>query len=390
MSHYAPFRRKRLRLRRRRMLSEGPVAGLPLQQPDREQGAYSYPAQIKPKAPAGVRQKLAYSALAVLAAGSVVVTGLAMAPRNPPPPSDAAEAYLADIGADPGTEPAPVPDPDEHTVLGTEITAALAATAWPEPLLPGETDPERDAAVLEASAACAEGARDCTLTPGNMAQTAVVVGDASAASWLPALREALEPQGWRVLSLAHLDCPLPLEAAAQPGPGTGTCAAHARSVVQAVAGAGPGMVFVSNTAPAGMADAADTADTAGEWERGLGVLYGQWLAPAGRVLALGSVPQVQDALACRESGRTPAECAAAPDPAWNELNAAERSAAEAAGAVFLDPLPWFCAASGRCPAFVGEVPVQADGVLSPAYAARLEPVLSEAVRSALAGGASQS
>lgn len=408
MSHYAPFRRKRLRLRRPRNQAVLPDAGLPLfapltepddypqtepdvenepdeyieTEPDEDlapvQTEYAQPAKFKPRAPAGMRQKLAYSSLAVLAAASVVVTGLAMAPRTPPPPSGAAEAYLEGRATEPEPEPETVPEPSRLSLLETEITAALAATAWPSPLLPGEADPELEEAFQEAAAGCTAepaGVRSCSLAPGDMSRTAAVVGDASAAAWVPALRRSLEPQGWRVLSLAHLDCPLPLQAAAADSAGD-ECALHAGAVAQAIAEAAPGLVLVSNTRPAG---------AGADWQEGLRVLHEQWLAPAGMVIALGPVPQVEDALACQEAGLAPADCAVTLDPAWNEATAAERKTAAAAAAAFLDPAAWFCASDGRCPAFAGGAPVQQDGALTPAFAARLDPVLGEAVLTILNG-----
>ena len=113
------------------------------------------------------------------------------------------------------------------------------------------------------------------------------------------------------------------------------------------------------------------------------MLHGQWLAPAGQVIALGPMPQVQDATACRDGGRLPADCTVSLDQAWNAANAAERNAAEAAAAVFLDTAAWFCVPDGRCPAFAGQTPTQQDGAVTPAYAARLDQVLGEAVLSIL-------
>jgi len=338
---------------------------------------YSQPEKIRPKAPAGMRRTLAYSSLAVLAAASVVVTGLAMAPRTPPPPSGAAEAYLEDREPERGFEAEAAPEPTQLSILGTELTAALAAAAWPDPLLPGEPDPELEAAFQEAASGCTpepSGVRSCILAPGDMSKTAAVVGDASAAAWVPALRRSLEPQGWRVLSLAHLDCPLPLQAAAVPA--ADECALHAQAVAQVVADAAPGLVLVSNSRPAGVE---------GEWEQGLRVLHEQWLAPAGQVIALGQVPQVEDALACREAGRAPGDCTATLDPDWTGASAAERAAAQDSAAAFVDPSSWFCDTAGRCPSFAGGVPVQQDGALTPAYAARLGPVLGEAVLTILNG-----
>lgn len=387
MSHYAPFRRKRLRLRLRRTRNQAmlPETGLPLYAPLPEldeyagpvENGYTQPEKIRPKAPARMRQKLAYSSLAVLAAASVVVTGLAMAPRTPPPPSGAAEAYLQDRGPAPDSEPEAAAEPSPLGILETEITAALAASAWPALLPAGEADPELETVLAEASTGCTAepSVRSCSLAPGDMSRTAAVVGDASAAAWVPALRRHLEPQGWRVLSLAHLDCSLPLQAAAAT-PAADECALHADTVARAIADAAPGLVFVSNTRP---------ADSEGQWEEGLRVLHGQWLAPAGKVVALGPVPQVQDALACQEAGRAPANCTVTLDQAWDEASRAERGAAEAAAAVFLDPAAWFCASDGRCPAFAGETPMQQDGALTPAFTARLDPVLGEAVLTILNG-----
>lgn len=389
MSHYAPFRRKRLRWRRARNHAL-PVTGLPLyaglpepelypepepelySEPEPRQTTYTQPGKFRPKAPGGMRRRLAYTSLAVLAAASVVVTGLAMTPRTPPPPSGAAEEYLQNRGPEAeSTAEAPF-EPTLLSSLETELAAALAAPDWPGSLVAGQSDPDLEAVLEEASTACSadpSAVRSCSLAAGDTSRTAAVVGDASAAVWVPALRRTLEPRGWRVLSLAHLDCSLPFQAVASTG---GECAVHAETVAAAIAEAAPGLVFVSHYRPAAADD---------QWMEGLGVLHGSWLAPAARVLTLGSVPEVQDALACREDGRAPADCVV--ELGRGDASESERSAAEAAGGVFLDPAAWFCLPDGRCPAFAGETPMQQGGALTPAYAARLEPLLGESVVSIL-------
>ena len=374
MSHYAPFRRKRLRLRRPLVQSGQLEPGFP--EPEPAAPEYSYPSQAKPKAASMLRQKAAYASLAVLAAASVVVTGLAMAPRTPPPPSGAAEAYLADREQEPAAEPAPAAVPSPLEALAGDIEAALAAPGWPESLSAGEPGPDLEAALQEAGTACNPEdpqARDCSITPGDMSRTALVVGDTAAAEWVPALRQALEPQGWRVVSLAYAGCALP-GVPALPVSLEDDCAVHAGAVARAVAEAAPGLVLTSNSYP-------DEPVDGTAWEEGLTVLHQEWLAPAGRVLALGPAPAVPDALACRDQGSTPEECVVSADPVRAGYKAAEQAAAERAGAGFIDPLAWFCGADGRCPAFVGEAAVRQDGVLGPAYAARLSPVFAEALLS---------
>ncbi|MEY2398887.1 MAG: hypothetical protein QOJ00_2061, partial [Actinomycetota bacterium] len=72
----------------------------------------------------------------------------------------------------------------------------------------------------------------------------------------------------------------------------------------------------------------------------------------------------------------PRDCVRKVPGTWTAVHTAEQAAATAAGATYVDPLPWFCFEE-RCPAVVGSTPVYWDGIhLTATYARSLAPKLA--------------
>ena len=90
-------------------------------------------------------------------------------------------------------------------------------------------------------------------------------------------------------------------------------------------------------------------------------------------------PDSGDARDCFQDGLPPARCGRPVTVHWRSYAYAEWKAAGTA-ARFVDSRPWFCL-SEKCPALVGSLPVMFDGQhLTGAYAARIAPLLSDALR----------
>jgi hypothetical protein len=98
-----------------------------------------------------------------------------------------------------------------------------------------------------------------------------------------------------------------------------------------------------------------------------------------RIVVLTPPPDVADASRCFQAGLSPARCTRPVSLHWRTYAYAEWKAAGTA-VRFVDSRPWFCL-SERCPAVVGNLPVMFDGQhLTGAYAARIAPLLSDALR----------
>ena len=97
--------------------------------------------------------------------------------------------------------------------LASEIATSVAPAQWPAL----DAAPRRPSPAPARPSGC--GDRCDNVDAGNVGRcrygdlraprTAVVVGDSMATSWLPALREVLDPQEWSIQVLTRNQCPLP-------------------------------------------------------------------------------------------------------------------------------------------------------------------------------------
>jgi hypothetical protein len=100
---------------------------------------------------------------------------------------------------------------------------------------------------------------------------------------------------------------------------------------------------------------------------------------AGRAVMLGAPPGAKNLQICATKVSVPADCTATPSGHFDQMNAAEAAAAEAAGAKYVDTKAWFCA-SNRCPAVIGTTPVYWDGQhLTGIYSKSLSAFMADAL-----------
>ena len=212
-------------------------------------------------------------------------------------------------------------------------------------------------------------------------RTAALVGDSMAISWLPGLRAALEPRGWHIAVLTRNQCPLPRIGLWRDRPSEPftACADHKDWVVDQLRRLQPDLVIASNAITFLDHEQGEPRGDArfGPWQRGMTQMLSQLKAVAGRVVLLGPPPRAGNLQSCLTRLSKPVDCTSSVTADWRGLRRAERTAAEAAGADYVDVEPLFCAA-GRCPAVVGSTPVYTDGRhLTAAYSRRLAPRLGE-------------
>ncbi len=212
---------------------------------------------------------------------------------------------------------------------------------------------------------------DCVYGPQDAPRDAVLLGDSVAISYLPGLRAALEPRGYRLHVLTRRGCSLGApDDAVSPG-----CRAHRERVVASTRSLDPDLVLAAGSY-AVAARPLETAD-AGAWqERVAGVLRA---VGAQRSYVLGAPPRSGNLQSCATRVGTAEDCVREVDDVWRALAEADEAAAREAGARFVDTGTWFCA-SGRCPSTVDGTPVAFDGThLTAAYSRRLALVLRQAL-----------
>ncbi|MBM9461491.1 acyltransferase [Nocardioides sp. zg-536] len=328
------------------------------------------------------RRRRAWGPRPALAMIGVTATALLVAVLVPAPgpvagPPVAIPAPTA--GAEAGREP-----PTAAESLRAELSAALAATEFPALTPPLDDVVEQGInPELEPEAGCLNPA-DLTdasrCRHGSGRRQALVVGDSVAIAWLPALREALGPD-WTVRGYALSNCPFAEVAVAvvEDPAGSQRCN-EARDVLrEQVRAARPDLLVASDSELniRRMADA--PADLVGAWRAAVVRTVDAVAAPSTEVVLLAPPPAGHTPDGCITRFAEPADCAGSLSPAWAEKASAERAAASQTGATYVDTSGWFCV-DGRCPLFAGGTLVRWDIVhLTRQYAAKLAPVLAEAL-----------
>lgn len=281
--------------------------------------------------------------------------------------------------------PAVVRDPTPVDLQQARIVDALEATAFPD------LDPPIDELGTDSWIA-AEDEAGCVVVTASMLdecsfghgpRLAVVVGDSYAVSWMPGIREALDPDVWTVQQLTLTQCPawtLPsyrqLDRSSYP-----ECTDHHELVESEVRDRRPDLLILAS-AYLNVRNAERT-DLEGDGEdvarRGLGVTLERLSPSAGRTVVLGSPPGQVPLVECVSRVGTPEDCVSELTQEWRDAQDGESAAAAAAGARYVSTRDWFCS-WGRCPAFVGSTPVAYDGGhLTIAYSRELAPLIREAL-----------
>ncbi|KSU78696.1 Peptidoglycan/LPS O-acetylase OafA/YrhL, contains acyltransferase and SGNH-hydrolase domains [Pseudarthrobacter enclensis] len=333
-------------------------------------------------------KRLSTPALVFLTILTVSCAGLALYNSRPVPVSAAAVpvAPVASPGATAAAGPATL-----QTALTAKINASLAVSEWPDNLTPS-----LDA--LDDKAWAPETWRDnclsvteknwgtCTYGSEDAAKTAIVLGDSMAASWMPAIRGALEPQGYRIEMYTLSGCPtfvvtLTKESAQQ-------CNDHRAKTIQMVNDRKPDLLITANLdaigriagAPSGPA----TQTTYDIWTNA-GVEFFKQVSTLDRVIMIGVPPRGPNLNECVTAVNKPQDCTEKIPGFWENVTAAEQKAVGTASRTqknidYIVTRDWFCTAQG-CPPFIGNNPVRVDGIHPVgAYVETLGPIMAEAIK----------
>lgn len=269
-----------------------------------------------------------------------------------------------------------------------EISEALAATLKQDEWPMADQLPSNDAQAPEWVADRCESVFEqdlerCSYGSPSATHVAVVTGDSYATTYLPAIRAALEPEGWRVQVLTLAQCPLAEVAVHQWGSSTAftDCDVHRDWVNAQLTRLHPELIITASSAKSTIARlmSGATGEAAREeWADGL-ELGLQQLADHGVPVAVIAGPPAAN---CTPGPlRPPSSCVGPAELPEQPMLDAERERVEAAGLAFIDTRWWFCLEqSHSCPELVGASLVRADrDHLTGTYSARLGSVLHAAL-----------
>jgi len=355
-------------------------------------------------APRPARLAATAAAAGLLSAALVAVAlDTTLAPTALPAAADQPAVHVPVPSASAGPSPAPLDpgrDPDPLPPHTAALRAALASTQWPD-LSPdpaaftaggGSAKPEEwvvDGCLGGNEAKDPDpvvNAGGCVYGNPEASRDMVLFGDSVAMAYLPALRAALNPDEWRIHVFTAAGCTPAVVAQTRIGGAPyPECPRFRDWAVQRIGELHPEVLVLASFRydPALVSGATgDAADA--EWQQGTRQVHDQLAGKAGRTLVLAAPPEAKDPAQCATRFSTPADCETALPATHSVRNGFEsRAAAEGNPAVqWVDTTPWFCV-DGRCPSFVGSVPLYADAYhLSAAGSASLSPLLGRALAAA--------
>ena len=319
----------------------------------------------RPSRPAGV----VVAASALLAVCAVVVSP---DPRPPAPPSITSEVL---------TIRASILARDQ---LIRDVQTAASLDAWPI------MSPSRALTPLAQPAefhtpGCSNQPRvtlqACVFGLPSADKDAVVVGDSMSISWLPGIRQALEPRGFRVHVAAYDTCPFaPVEVDLDgDARRSGACNRAHAALVEAIAAVHPQLVITSDieTGLLNLRSHASGSAATSEWGDALGSRIRELRSLGTRVVVLSPPPSGASIEQCVVILGGPRDCLAPVKDVWFQKRAADLVGVRRGGGEYVDTSPWFCASSRSCPIVVGHTPVRWDGYhLTAQYAHDLAPELA--------------
>ncbi|MCU1601505.1 MAG: oatA 2 [Frankiales bacterium] len=310
----------------------------------------------------------------VLAVAAVVVM-TDHAPHAPPAPAISASV------------PTRTQEQQALMQLTTDVRTAVSLKSWP-PLVPSRELAPLAQAPEFANRHCSNelpiDIAACTYSLPGADKDAVVLGDSMAISWLPGIRQSLEPRGYRVHAVAFDTCPfapVDVDLGKDPTRSRRCNQAHI-DVMQELAKLRPTLIITSDieTGLLNMRSRHAGAAARDEWAEAVSARVQELRRLGARVVILSPPPSGALIDLCGLVLSTPRDCLSHISQAWYAKREADRWGATLGGAKYVDTSSWFCDTSGRCPIAVHQVPVRWDGYhLTPQYSHDLAPVIGLSV-----------
>jgi len=291
--------------------------------------------------------------------------------------------------------PAPGAPASSEAALAREVAAAASITSAPAKLLPPLVDAAGDYGGFFESPYCVAYSAQtwvppCVLGDAKGSGLLVVVGDSHALMWLPAFQLVAKRAEMRLVVLVKADCPAGFVTVTDPpglrspvGPFTECDQWHAR-VVRWINNHHPTMVVVTQRSlyqVPSTTGGPPTYASGAAWRSGLQQMLDSVHSPGVTKVVLGNIPlQPVDPPTCLAQHLDDVQTCSVPvkGATVTPWSVAEKQAAAASGARYVDVTPWFC--SSVCTAIVSHYVVYEDTFhMTADYAIYLERVLGQSL-----------
>lgn len=306
-------------------------------------------------------------------------------------------ASLASPSAPPSIPAAPTTGTDRYVDAPgvypdlAALRAALTSSAsWTQ--LPMDTAALADAATpaYAESGACVTVAgweAACVVGDPDAPHSAVILGDSIAASWLPAVRDALGAE-WRIVTATRGACPaadVPAYTVGSTDPAWAEeCAAIRADLIAGAVAAEPELVLVSNSTRtlARLVSGASGDAARAEWEAGMMRTLSSLSRGGAPVVVVGAPPLGTEGCGSADFEPGGTRCRVPISDDWWRQASAERAAAAAADVPYIDTRSWVCTPASMCPWSVDGTAIRIDSHhLSAEFSARLAAVMRTALLS---------
>jgi peptidoglycan/LPS O-acetylase OafA/YrhL len=218
----------------------------------------------------------------------------------------------------------------------------------------------------------------CVFGDRSGANTMVLYGDSHAAMWFQALDDVATQAHWKLVVLAKSACPAEPLATEAPGvPGDwAACDQWHDFAINRINEIDPNLLVVSEASnyetPSGV------FYSRVQWQSGLEQLFKKVSAPKAVKLVLGNIPSSGGADCLTAHTADVQACSSPAHSPLSPYNNAEKRAAVAVGARYIDVTPWFCAKT--CSVVIGNYDVYLSGNhVAVGYSRFLEGALSDAL-----------
>ena len=349
------------------------------------------------------RNSLVLGGVATAAAVGVAVVALVGMP-TPIGPGPAVPPLVINAAPTPPGLPTESYDKAVANVFGQVNSAVKAAVGTM--VVPSNLTPPLTGTAAEVKSIIADGCLrslpfdgsqpECITGNRSSATTAALIGDSHAAMWHPALQQAVDERGWRMLLMAKASCPivdLPItDRFNAMSEEVQRCAQWRSGIMDRLRAEPPQLVIVASVRSYSAQGVGVWDNKAGfdpfnsAWVDGLAHLVGELRSFGSQVLVLGPEPRLTAvAPNCLSSHLENAKACESTWPVSYDAGIKiEAAAVRAAGGHYADTKDLFCA-GGQCPPVVGNTMVFYDAShISSEYATAMGPVVGALADRALA------
>jgi hypothetical protein len=222
---------------------------------------------------------------------------------------------------------------------------------------------------------------ECTYGDPTGGRLLDIFGDAHAGMWLTAIRYAAERTGWRVRIFYLPACPAPDLTFFSVGTRSTNyaCNKFRTAAIAAIRDTNPAMVVVTSSSLQHVTR--DLLVTPAQWKAGYSKTLSQLKMPGTQLVVMGDIPYLtRDDPVCLAAHKSDVQACATPLSVAETgvLTSAEKQAATANGAEYINPASWIC--SHICEPIVRNIRVYDDEYdLSATYAKSLSGVVQTAL-----------